>query len=142
MTDPAISKKDLMGELGCSLNTYKKWCRAWNIPTDQQVLSQIEADRIRDAQTRTQVDGLVWADYLAEIADDVPTPEPEPLDLVAELLPRYRQAGKILGQAIAADIIAEIDREVMAAIVTYAQSNPLNLQTIEAPAFLLEGNGE
>lgn len=142
MTDNPIGKKELMGELGCSLNTLKKWARVHSIETSQQEFSKSEADLIRDAKTRTQDEGWTWKDYCASIG--VSDNEGDRLQYLRDsLTQRYQVAADKIAREVAIETLGSLDDLVLRHLVSLSAQTPIQIfETTAVAVPSLEGSDD
>ncbi|MCL1474417.1 helix-turn-helix domain-containing protein [Argonema antarcticum] len=100
-----MKRNEVIELLGISDNTFRKWCKAHDIPTNKPKYTENEAGRLQDCQEKMG-EGMKWDDYLASIGK---APQQ---GVAAGVTTRYRDSIKELAPAVAANWWAELDAAV------------------------------
>lgn len=61
-----MNRNEVIESLGISDNTFRKWCKAWDIPTNKAEYSNEDLEKLEHCQ-KAMADGMKWDEYLASI---------------------------------------------------------------------------
>lgn len=102
------TRDELIADLGISLSTFKRWCKAWDIPINKDQYSDEDLEKLLHCQEAmtSKSDKKTWREYLQSIGKE----EVEPQQTISSsLVARYSSDIDGTAETIADGLVMALD---------------------------------